>query len=262
MMEKRKPLGTQSLQRGLNILNLIGTHHAQGLRLTDISRTLGLEASTAHRLLACLISEQFVERNPNNKRYHLGIGSMQLALGTAERLPLTERMRPIMEKIARISGDTVFLVARQGDFALCLHREHGDFPVHINTTLPGGSRPLGIGAGGSAIMSGMTTEEVSGIYERNAPAYQAVGLDLASLLDTLEQTRANGFSQTVDVITRGISAIGMPIPMGSRPLAALSIGSISSRMTPERRRELGALLAECISEISPDTSQPRLSGRR
>lgn len=259
-MENRKPLGTQSLQRGLSILHLLGTHHAEGLRLTDISRKLGLEASTAHRLLACLISEHFVERNPSNKRFHLGIGSMQLALGATERLPLTERLRPIMQKIARISGDTVFLVARQGDFALCLHREHGDFPVHITTTLPGGSRPLGIGAGGSAIMSGMPTDEVISIYQRNVAAYQAVGLDLNTLLAALEDTRVHGFSQTVDVITQGISAIGMPIPLGSRPLAALSIGSISSRMQPERRRELGALLAECIAEISMETAQPKAAG--
>ena len=249
-MEKRTPPGTQSLHRGLCILNLLSTHHADGLRLTDISRTLGLEASTAHRLLSCLISEHFVERNPSNKRFHLGIASMQLALEVTERLPLTERLRPIMQKVARISGDTVFLVVRQGDFALCLHREHGDFPVHITTTLPGGSRLLGIGAGGNAIMSGLTTEEISAIHERNLQAYQAADLSLEALLDAVEDTRRNGFSQTVDVITKGISAIGMLVPLGARPLAALSIGSISSRMGHERRRELGALLAECMTEIS------------
>ncbi|NLC01550.1 MAG: IclR family transcriptional regulator [Pseudomonas formosensis] len=251
-METNRPQGTQSLQRGLSILSLLGTHHAEGLRLTDISRLLGLEASTAHRLLSCLISEHYVERNPNNKRFHLGIASMQLALGATERLPLTERLRPIMQKVARISGDTVFLVARQGDFALCLHREHGDFPVHINTTVPGGSRPLGIGAGGTAIMSGLTNAEACAIYERQAPAYQAVGLTLDHLLESLEQTRRTGFSETVDVITKGISAIGMQIPLGSgsRPLAALSVGSISSRMGPERRKELGALLSDCLAELT------------
>ena len=251
-MEINRPQGTQSLQRGLSILNLLGAHHSEGLRLTDISRTLGLEASTAHRLLSCLISEHFVERNPANKRFHLGIASMQLALGATERLPLTARLQPIMQKIARISGDTVFLVARQGDFALCLHREHGDFPVHINTTLPGGSRPLGIGAGGNAIMSGLTTAEATAIYVRHASAYQAVGMSLERLLSTLQETRQTGFSQTVDVITRGISAIGMLVPFGSgvRPLAALSVGSISSRMGSERRQELGALLATCLAELT------------
>lgn len=251
-MEIKRPQGTQSLQRGLSILSLLSTHHAEGLRLTDIGRKLGLETSTAHRLLSCLINEHFVERNSANKHFHLGIASMQLALGATERLPLTERLRPIMQKIARISGDTVFLVARQGDFALCLHREHGDFPVHINTTLPGGSRPLGIGAGGNAIMSGLTTAEVTAIYERHTPAYREVGITLDRLLSTLHETRQTGFSQTVDVITKGISAIGMLIPLGSgtQPLAALSIGSISSRMGNERRLELGALLADSLTELS------------
>lgn len=109
-------------------------------------------------------------------------------------------------------------------------------------------------------MSGMPIDEVISIYERNVAAYQTVGLELETLLAVLEDTRINGFSQTVDVITKGISAIGMPIPLGSRPLAALSIGSISSRMEPERRRELGALLAECIAEISMETAQPKAAG--
>jgi DNA-binding IclR family transcriptional regulator len=246
-MEIQKPLGTQSLHRGLRILNLLKDDHSQGLRLTDISRALQLETSTTHRLIACLMSEHFIERNALSKRYRLGIGALQLCSSANEQLPLTERMRPIMQKIALTCGDTVFLVARQGDFALCLHREHGDFPVHINTTLPGGSRPLGIGAGGNAIMSGLTPEEISGIYARNVLSYEAVGLNFSALQSTLDETRQNGFSQTVDVITPGISAIGMAIPMGGRSLAALSIGSISSRMGPDRRQELGALLAESLS---------------
>src|SRR5690606_42018331 len=137
-----------------------------------------------------LISEEYVEGNARTWSVPLGIASMQLALGATARLPLTERLRPIMQKVARICGDTVFLVARQGDFALCLHREHGDFPVHINTTLPGGSRPLGIGAGGTAIMSGLTNTEACAIYERQAPAYQAVGLTLDHLLDSLEDRKS------------------------------------------------------------------------
>ena len=248
--ENKKPLGTQSLNRGLNILNLLSAHHAKGLRLTDISRELGLEASTAHRLTSCLMYEHFVERDPLTKRYRLGIGSLHLGVSAKEQLPLTERMRPIMQQIAQISGDTVFLVARQGDFALCLHREHGSFPVHINTTLPGSSRLLGIGAGGSALMSVLTNEEVTLIYDRNASSYEAMGLDLPALLALLEETRVNGFSQTVDVITKGITAIGMAIPMGGRSLAAISIGSITSRMDPQRRRELGTLLAQYLNQKS------------
>lgn len=99
-------------------------------------------------------------------------------------------------------------------------------------------------------MSGMTPDEAIATYERNRLAYQAAGLDLSDLHHTLEQTRLDGFSLTVDVITKDISAIGMLIPLGSAPVAALSIGRISSRMNPDRRRELGRLLADCLTEFS------------
>jgi len=52
-----------------------------------------------------------------------------------------------------MSGDTVFLVIRQGDYCLCLHREEGHFPVKVFTTDVGGRRLLGLGAGGLALIA-------------------------------------------------------------------------------------------------------------
>ncbi|MOA32335.1 hypothetical protein D3C78_1535440 [compost metagenome] len=59
---------------------------------------------------------------------------------------------------------------------------------------------------------------------------------------SIEQTRQLGYSKTIDIITKGISAVGALIPLGERPFAAISIGSISSRMNEKRCNEIGNLL--------------------
>lgn len=239
--------GAQSLRRGLSILRLLSANHLDGLRLREISEHLDLERSTAHRLLACLCEEQFVEKSPTGKHYHLGLASMQLGFASSQRIPLVERYRPVMQRLARISGDTVFLVARQGDYAICLHCEEGHFPVKITTTVVGGTRPLGIGAGGNALLAAMDDQEIVQLYRRHQTLFETSALPQETLLQSLGRTRRNGYAETIDVISQGITAVGALIPLGEHPFAAISIGGISSRMDARRRAELGQLLREALT---------------
>ena len=80
-------------------------------------------------LLACLVEEGFLERAAPSKLYRLGMEAMQLGLMSAGMAPVVDRFRPVMQRVARQSGDTVFLIVRSGDHALCLHREEGPYPV-------------------------------------------------------------------------------------------------------------------------------------
>ena len=99
-----------------------------------------------------------------------------------------------MQRLARMSGDTVFLVIRQGDHCLCLHREEGPFPVKVFTTDIGGRRLLGLGAGGLAIMARLPDAEVLRIYERNAAEYAQADFTRERLLRAVHQTRAQGWA--------------------------------------------------------------------
>ena len=239
-------VGTQSLRRGLSILGLLSEHHQDGLRLTDITEQLQLERSTAHRLLACLCEEQFVEKGVSSKRYHLGFRAMHMGYAVSSRLPLVERYRPVMQRLARISGDNVFLVARQGDFGVCLHREEGSFPVKITTTVVGGTRPLGIGAAGLALLATYKEDAISKVWNCHQSAFEHVGLSLAKLLKSIKVTRKHGYAETINIITNGISAVGAVIPGADKMYAAISIGGISQRLPAKRRAELGALLKDSL----------------
>lgn len=246
-MKSQNISGTQSLRRALQLLRLIGAHHVQGMKLTEVVEQSGLERSTAHRLLACLCEEQFTEKSPHTKRYHLGLASMQIGYESSQRLPLVENCRPVMQRLARISGDTVFLIARQGDHAVCLHIEEGNFPVKITTTTVGNARPLGIGAAGTALLAALPDDEINRIYERQKNTFEHSSVSFASLRRVINNTRRNGFSQTVDIITPGIAAVGAVIPVGESPFAAMSIGSITPRMGAQRRMELGRMLQEAFA---------------
>lgn len=247
--------GAQSLRKALRVLRLLGANHDEGLRLADVIAQTGIERSTAHRLLSCLVEEQFAERDQNGRRYRLGMESMRLGFASLRRAPVVDTYRPVLQKLARLSEDTVFLVVRQGDYAICLHREEGAFPVRIFTINVGITRPLGIGAAGLALLASLPDAEIEAHRRRHATAFDGAGLSALTLARAVERTRRLGYAETVDVITQGVSGVGALIPTGGAPFVAVSIGSITSRLDAGRRAALGREMVAALTEAASATAR-------
>ena len=242
--------GAQSLRRSLQLLRLLAERQEDGAKLSEVMEASGLERSTAHRLLSCLVEERFAERDETTKAYRLGIDAMQLGFASMRRVPLVDTCRPLMQKLARMSGDTVFLVIRQGDYCLCLHREEGHFPVKVFTTDIGGRRLLGLGAGGLALMASLTDSEVERIFERHVDDYAQAGFTRERLRQAVRSTRSAGHADIVDTLTTGVSGVGCTFAASPGTLAAISFGAISPRLPPKRKREMAQLLKTELSASS------------
>lgn len=244
--------GAQNMRRSLLVLRVLGRHQEEGISVTDVIAETQLERSTAHRLLTCLVEERFAERDPLTRRYRLGIDAMQMGLASLRRAPLVASYQALMQRLARTSGDTVYLLVRQGDYTICLHREDGPYPVKVFSTRVGDARVLGIGVGGMAILAGLADEDVQRIHGQHAEAFEGAGLGPAAFARAVARTRRSGYSELLDTITAGVGGVGMAIPQpDGKPFAAISIASIQPRMLPARRAELGALLARELRAGGP-----------
>lgn len=249
-MDKKKSLitGTQSAGKVLALLRIVGARHPHGTRLKELIAESGQDRSTAHRLLACLMEEGFVERAPPSKLYRLGMEAMQLGLVSAGLVPVVERFRPVMQRLARSTGDTVFLMVRSGDHALCLHREEGSFPIKAFVVEQGTRRLLGISSVGVAVLAGLPEAETAATYGRHATEYAGLGLQLARLKQLVRTAKTCGFAETQDFRTNETSGVGCAFRLSSNGYAGISIAAINSRMPAQRRRELGA---ELMREVQP-----------
>lgn len=245
--------GAQNTRRSLQVLRVLGQHHEAGLGVKDVVALTGLERSTAHRLMTCLVEEHFAERDPNTRRYRLGLEAMRLGFATLTRAPLLSTCLPVLRRLARISGDTVFLLVRQGDYTVCLAREDGAFPVKIFSTRVGDIRPLGIGVAGLAMLAHQSDDEIERIRSQHSSAFDAAGLDAANLRRVIARTRRTGYSELIDTVTEGVAGVGAAIPDPTMPFAAISIAAIKPRMTASRRNELATLLMNALKELGePD----------
>ena len=87
----------QSVDRSLAILDSLAKASDIGSSLGEISRDTGLHASTAHHLLATLISRQVVEQDAITKLYRLGIHLIELGNVAKKATSLTRLAMPFIE---------------------------------------------------------------------------------------------------------------------------------------------------------------------
>ena len=243
-------LGTQAIGRTATLLRALARYGREGARLVDLCRSTGLPQPTIHRILHGLIEEQLVAQDRTNRRYRLGALIFELGLAVQPVANVIDNYRPHLRNLADSSADTVYLVRRSGSDAVCLDRLEGSFPIRTLTLEVGGRRPLGIGAGGTALLASLEDSEVMRILEQNAR--EIGGYDIAAAKNSITSTRAVGYSLTRGAITDGVDGLGMVIPNSAGlPWLAISIACISNRMLPSRIGELVHMFRAVISRLPP-----------
>lgn len=249
--------GTQSIQRAALLVRLIASRSRPGSRLADVVQHSRLERSTVRRMLKCLIEEGFVMQDPDTRRYSLGPLVFELGLAAAPQFNLVDICRPALARLAETTGDTVFLTVRSGYDTVCIDRKEGSFPIRALTLDVGTRRPLGVGAGGLALLMTLPDAEVNAIVNANAIRLRSYNnLTVPALNGMLKRARELGYALNDTHITPGATSIGLPIiSRYGQPFAAISIGAISSRMDAGRQRKLAAILRREVRIVESALSE-------
>lgn len=246
------PAGSQSIQRAAALLRIVAARGLVSARLVDLARQTGLERPTVHRILKALIAERLLVQDRDTRRYQLGPLIFELANSAGPQANIQRICEPMLQEVARRSGDTVFLSVRSGFDSICVDRKEGGFPIRTLTLDIGTRRPLGVGAGGIALLMALSDTEIERIVESNAPRFKFHGaLNQATLLGMIERAQKIGYALNDMQATPGAISIGLPIPnRNGTPFAAVSIGAIADRMSADRQKELVAVLREEMDVVS------------
>lgn len=239
-----------SLKRGTALLRLLATAGARGASLTDLAVQSDLPHPSAHRILKQLLVEGLAEHNPDTRRYRLGPLTFELGLAGSTMFDIRDLCEPAMRQLADATADTVYLVTRSGFDAVCAHRLEGAFPIRTLVLDVGSRRPLGVGAGGLAILAAAPADERRAIVARVAPLLSRFGgLDERSLTRACDRTSRAGFSTITGTVNLGVSAVGRAFRNGmGHPVGALSVAAMSQRLPAERLSEIAErLVAACAA---------------
>ncbi|WP_454691297.1 IclR family transcriptional regulator [Achromobacter aloeverae] len=244
------PSGTQGVARVVTLLKLLAQHRDPGLRFVDVARLCGLEQPTAHRMLKALEREEMVARDPVTRRYRLGPLVFELGLAAAGDFNLVDVCRPSLRRLADATGDTAFLFIRRGHDAVCIDRIQGHYPIQTPVVIVGSRQPLGVNAGGLAILQALSEEEVAEAVAAVSARLGAYGeFDELDLRQAVVEARKRGYAAIGEKAVPGVTAIGLPVRNAyGAPAAALTIAATSNRMTAKRQQEiLPALQQEVLT---------------
>lgn len=240
----------QTVGRAALLLKLIASSQARNLRLVDIAEITSLNKSTAHRLLQRLVQERLLARDPTHG-YRLGPLLYELGLAALPETNLREVSQTALRELAKTTGDMVFLVVRSGFETFCLDRIAGDFHIQTMTRTEGDRHPIGVGAGGLAILAALNDADIKIAIKAVAPRLHSYRLTEESLHEAVLRTRERG-GLAIDEGSAAldVTAIGRVIRDRSRaPFASVFVASISHRMKESRQKQIDKQLIACVNSI-------------
>lgn len=235
--------GAQSIQRAISLIRAVARHNERGISLSRVAPEAGLHVATAHRILSVLAQEGFITHDPISKLYYLGVDLFLLG-NAAQQFTIRNLFRTALERIAAETGDTVFLLMRSGNDALCIDRVEGKFPIRTIMIDIGVRRPLGVGAGSLALITFLPADQFEAILSANASRYpQYKNLTAEDIRKLAAISHHHGYVVSEGLFHEGVTSIGVPLfDPQKEVIASITVSSISQRMDEKRRQEIVQLV--------------------
>lgn len=240
-MTKANGLGSQTLQRGLDLIELV----AEGeYDLAVIAQKLSLTRSTAYRLASALVARRYLDLTPR-VGYRLGPKLLELGSETQLQIDLVQTARPFLEKLALESLDTVHLGVLDDGKALYLDKISGRRRIDISSRV-GERQPLtSTGLGKALLLDTPASECVTKHGEEKN------GRDLAVWLARMEEYVAGGYAYDLEENEDQIRCVAAPIRDASNNIvASISLSSARQYMDDARMDELTQQVRKTAQAIS------------
>lgn len=244
--------GAQLTTRVAAVLRTVGAEMPRGLGTSEVAQRLDLARPTAHRILASLAAEGFLDHDALTGRWLLGPEMYLLGSVAANRYDVTPAARRAVRALSDATGESAFYSARRGDETVCLVAEEGSFPLRSHVLHEGIRFPLGVASAGLAILAFLPDAEVDAHLERvDLVARFGEAHHPRAVRERLAATRDAGYSLNPGLLVEGSWGMAAAVfdAKGS-PIGALSVTGVESRFRADRRPELGRLLLEHAHAVS------------
>jgi IclR family transcriptional regulator, acetate operon repressor len=246
------PVGqVQSLTRGLSILEALADAEG-GLTLTDLAHRVELPASTAHRLLATLEKMGYVYQAGDLGLWYVGLQAFTVGSTFLANRDFVAQSHSYMRRLMEQSGETANLAILDGTEAVFI----AQVQCHemMRTLVKLGSRvPLHASGVGKAIFAALPDEQISAILKvMGLPRITGNTIVVPETMwAALRVIRQRGYSFDDEEHARSTRCVAATIfDEHAEPLGAISLAGPSSRLSDERIRQLGPIVAHIAEELT------------
>lgn len=231
-------------------IEAIDRGRASGASLGSLSQATGISKATAYRALSTLRGRGFVTQDASGD-YVLG----QVAVGLGEQFlggeHLAVTLKPVLVELSRQAEELVHLGTWDGDHVIYLDKvEPAARAIRVWSSVgqrvPVASSSLGRALLGAQLRNRIPLTHYIGALPPNRPVSEA------RLESAIDEMRSSGFSSEFEENEPGVACLGTALIRDDAPIAAISITSLASRMTPQRVQRLKELVRAVVPPLLPE----------
>ncbi len=243
----------QSLVRAFGLLDTLAKHD-DGLTLTQVAALAKLPRSTAHRLLTTMAALRYVEFDPANNCWMIGVQAFALGSAFVQVRDLGRLGRPIMRSMM-VEANEIVNIAVSDTEGVRYVGQVRPIDQRASTCQPGTHLPMHTTASGKVLLAHWKPTELDSFLQGRPLARRTYAsiVEKSALVLQLDQIRSRGFAIDDQENSTGMRCVAAPVfDRNNRVRASLSISGSITRLPDQRLNTLGHSLAAAARRMSED----------
>jgi DNA-binding IclR family transcriptional regulator len=234
------------------IILLFNTFQFEERSVTEISKILSMLPSKVSRMLGTIEKEGFLEKNPETKKYRLGIRFFELGVVYAFHLPLRRIIRPHIEQMAKELNLTVGWAILRNNRVIVVDRIQ-NMNIDMLAQRIGLNLPIHTTAIGKLLLAYLPEEEQDKILESIdlVKLTNATMVDKKLIKENLKVIKERGYATDEGETHEDLNGIAAPIKNSTGDVvAAIHLMGENSRTSPQEFFQFASFLKEKALFIS------------
>ncbi|WP_102027631.1 IclR family transcriptional regulator [Salirhabdus sp. Marseille-P4669] len=250
MAIKKEEHYLSSVKNALKILRSF-TMDEPEKKISELSQSLGVNKSTVSRTMATLASEGFVYKDPETKKYRLGLSILSLSGVVNYQMDIYRESQPVLTKLVDSLGETAHISVLDHLDVIYLQKVDCNHPVRYLTHV-GKRNPTYATSSGKVLLAHADESFVNQVIDNGLQQFTKNTItDPERLKTKLAEVRKNGYACSMEEILEGVNSIGAPIyDYQGKVIAALSVVGPKQRILPHKIESMSKKVVSAAMEIS------------
>jgi IclR family transcriptional regulator, KDG regulon repressor len=201
----------KTVQSALDLVELFLNSPRPDLGVSEIAAATGRGKAEVYRLLQNLAEYGYIQESPTDRKYRLGLKFLQVGRVVSERLSLLNETSPVLDDLARRTGETVHLLMKTPQGPVCIAERQTAHQLRFFARI-GLRLPWHAGSASKMLLASMPEAFQEEVLRGELTAYTSRTIrDADELRRELASAAQKGYAISCGEMNAGARAVAAPI---------------------------------------------------
>ena len=244
----------KSLNKALDVLEVLLNLGGSEIRLSEIAQLSGLNKATVSRIVSALVKRGYMHQVERRGKYVLGTKFLDFSAIIKQKNRIKDVAMPHLIKLNRLVEEAAALFGIDGERAIFVEEVHSKYPLKI-TPDPTFSVPLYCTGIGKILLANKTAQELEKYFNNtDIRAFTPNTItEFNHLKSHLMTVTKEGVAYDDEEFSPGFRMVAAGIrDANERLIAGIGVMGPSARLTRSKMKEIAPYVKYCAMEISMD----------